>query len=204
MISFHNRIVITSSVKSELLRERLPWIDEIISMRNRLNWSQQKLAGKTGVPRGTIGRMEKGEYYPSHDKVVNILDVLYRHLDVTKKPMYKICARKIISLSTKATLDEAAELLMNKKFDSIPIIDGKILRGKITIFRLLSRRERKSNDKVSIILDEAPPTVPYNTPIKSVESLLKTPGDCILLTKSGELFGIVTAWDIRNPKLESK
>ncbi|MBC8516086.1 MAG: hypothetical protein H8D31_02445 [Nitrosopumilus sp.] len=36
------------------------------------------------------------------------------------------------------------------------------------------------------------------------ESLLKTPGDCILLTKGGELFGIVTAWDIRNPKLESK
>lgn len=204
MISFHNRIVITSLGKSKLLKERLPSIDEIIAMRNRLGWSQQKLAVKTAVPRGTIGRMEKGEYYPSHDKVVKILDVLYHHLDVTKKPLYKICARKIMSLSTKATLDDAAKLLIDKKFDSIPIIDGKILRGKITIFKLLSRRERKNNDRVSMILDEAPPTVPYNTPIKSVESLLKTPGDCILLTKGGELFGIVTAWDIRNPKLESK
>ena len=117
-------------MKSELLRERLPSIDEIISMRNRLHWSQQKLSAKTGVPRGTIGRMEKGEYYPSHDKVVKILDVLYRHLDVTRKPMYKICARKIISLSTKATLDEAA-CTNDVKFSSFPFSFTKTISAII-------------------------------------------------------------------------
>lgn len=178
----------------------LPSIEEIITLRKSLGITQPKLANAIGEARGTIARMETGKYIPKYHIIQKIFEYLYSKKSPTAKPLYKLCSRKIISITPNQTLDMAIKLIIKNKFDCIPVIERKVLKGNITIQKLATRKTniKDSKIKISEFMDEAPPTVPYNTPVTNVESFLKTSDDCVILTKRGEFYGIVTPWDLLN------
>ena len=45
------------------------------------------------------------------------------------------------------------------------------------------------------ILEEAPPTFPYDTPKTWVRPILQLRKSCVLVTKNNKITGIVNAWD---------
>ena len=59
---------------------------------------------------------------------------------------------------------------------------------------------KQKSDEISEIMEESPPIVPCSTPGIQVKPFLESSSDCVILTKKGELYGLVTLWDFMNQK----
>jgi predicted transcriptional regulator len=178
--------------------EPLPDVAEITRLRQTLGITQQKLANELDIPRGTMARIESKKYNPNYNSFKKIVDYLYNKKYEINKPLDEICNKNIVFVSKNASLMKAIKIMQEKRFDAIPVLDGKTLRGKITIYDALKSQNRKL--KISSVMSEAPPTVPYDTPISQVRNFLTRSGDCLILTKNGQYYGIVDPWDLITKK----
>ena len=182
----------------------LPTVDYLIDLRQSMGITQPQLARATGVARATIARMEtkKGtqKYTPKYPDIQKIYEYLYKKQNVTDKPLCDFGKRKIKSIESNQTLDKAIELIVKHKFECIPVIDNEIVKGKITTMKLATRKidVEDSKIKVSNFMEESPPIVPCSTPGTLVKPFLESSSDCVILTKKGKLYGLVTLWDFLN------
>jgi len=180
----------------------LPTVDYLIDLRKSLGISQSKLAGATEIPRATIARMETKKYEPKLSIIQIIYNYLYKKQNITHKPLCEFGKRKIISVTSNQTISKAINLIIKHKFECIPVIDENIVKGKITTMKLATRKSSKDDSKIKIseFMEESPPIVPCSTPGIQVKPFLESSSDCVILTKKGELYGLVTLWDFMNQK----
>ncbi|MGI0022984.1 MAG: CBS domain-containing protein [Nitrososphaeraceae archaeon] len=178
----------------------LPSIDEIIELRKSMGITQPQLANAVGIARGTIARMESKKYFPKYSDIQRIFEYLYSKKNIPKKPLYEFGTRKIFSVKPNQTIDKALELILKHEIDCVPVIEGNIVKGKITTRKLATRKTNKEDSKIksSEFMEEPPPVVSYNTPGIYVKQFLKSSTDCVILSKKGELYGLVTPWDFQN------
>ena len=203
-MDFCNNIVIkyTNTKTIDLNVIDLPTVDYLIDLRKSLGISQSKLAGATEIPRATIARMETKKYEPKLSIIQTIYNYLYKKQNITHKPLCKFGKRKIISVTSNQTISKAINLIIKHKFECIPVIDENIVKGKITTMKLATRKSSKDDSKIKIseFMEESPPIVPCSTPGIQVKPFLESSSDCVILTKKGELYGLVTLWDFMNQK----
>ena len=177
----------------------LPDLKQIEEMREKLGISIIKLERNTGIKRSLISQIESGRSSTSYTNAVKLFKYLTSQVHHKNGTMEEICVKKVLSLLPTDTVLNARKIMIQKRFDCMPIIDRSgHLTGKITIFDIDRRKlgEQESKIQLEEIMDESPPTVPYDTPIDSLRSLLSfRDGDCVLLTKKGRTYGIVTPWD---------
>jgi predicted transcriptional regulator len=184
----------------------LPTIDYLIDLRQSMGITQPQLSRATGIPRATIARMEtkKGsqKYTPKYPDIQKIYEYLYKKQNVTEKPLCEFGKKKIEWMTSNQTLDKAIDLIIKHKFECIPIIDKNVVVGKITTMKLATRKTsvRDSKIKISNFMEESPPIVPCSTPGTIVKPFLESSSDCVILTKKGKLYGLVTLWDFLNQK----
>jgi len=180
----------------------LPTVDYLIDLRKSLGISQSKLAGATEIPRATIARMETKKYEPKLSIIQTIYNYLYKKQNVTNIPLCEFGKRKIISVTSNQTISKAINLIIKHKFECIPVIDENIVKGKITTMKLATRKSSKDDSKIKIseFMEESPPIVPCSTPGIQVKPFLESSSDCVILTKKGKLYGLVTLWDFMNQK----
>jgi predicted transcriptional regulator len=182
--------------------EELPTIDEIIELRKSMGITQPQLARAIQEPRGTIARIESKKYTPNYTLIQKIIEYLFSKKHIPKSPLSKFCVKKIISITPGQTIDQAIKLIVKNEIDCVPVIERGIVRGKITTRKLATRKSnvRDSKIKCSEFMEEPPPVVSYNTPGTEVKQFLKSAMDCVILSKKGELYGLVTPWDFQNEK----
>lgn len=178
----------------------LPTIDYLIELRKSLGITQPQLARATQIPRATIARMETKKYEPKLPIIEKIYSYLYKKQNITQKPLCKFGKKKIVSVKPNQTIDKAIDLIIKHKFECIPVIEKNIVKGKITTMKLATRKtsERDSKIKVSEFMEESPPIISCLTPATKVKPFLESSSDCVILTKKGELYGLVTLWDFLN------
>ena len=203
-MDFCNNIVIkyTNTKTIDLNVIDLPTVDYLIDLRKSLGISQSKLAGATEIPRATIARMETKKYEPKLSIIQIIYNYLYKKQNITHKPLCEFGKRKIISVTSNQTISKAINLIIKHKFECIPVIDENIVKGKITTMKLATRKSSKDDSKIKIseFMEESPPIVPCSTPGIQVKPFLESSSDCVILTKKGKLYGLVTLWDFMNQK----
>lgn len=170
--------------------------------REKLGITQRKLAEATEVSTNMITQIETGRANPSVEKYVKIFNHLFKKSDEKEKLLGEICASPIRSIRPTQTAQDAKEILDNKKLDidCLPVIDKDgHLCGKITKEGLddLFKKTRRNADSIIIkdILEESPPTAPYDIPKKWIRDLLQIRENCILVTKNSKLTGFVNYWD---------
>lgn len=177
-----------------------PDLGQIKMYRESLGISQKTLAQKTGLKRPMIAQIETGRASTNYENVVRIFKYLIEQVGSIQKSVSAVCAEKIISLTPTHTLSQAKEIMREKKFDCIPICDIQLnLKGKITSMGIATLTKSNKDDSeilISDIIEDSPPTVPHNTPVSWITHFLTNPGDCVLVTQKGKLFGIVTLWDL--------
>lgn len=178
----------------------LPSIDEIIELRKSMGITQPQLAKAVGIARGTIARMESKKYVPKYPDIQKIFEYLYSRKVIPKKPLYKFGTRRIFSVKPNQTIDKAIDLILKYQIDCVPVIEKNIVKGKITTRKLATRKTniKDSMIKCSEFMEEPPPVVSYNTPGIYVKQFLQSSADCVILSKNGELYGLVTPWDFQN------
>jgi predicted transcriptional regulator len=203
-----NNIVIkcTNRKTTDLNVVDLPTVDYLIEMRKSMGITQPQLARAVDIPRATIARMEtkKGtrKYVPKYPVIKKIYEYLYKKQNVTNIPLCEFGKKKITSVKSNQTLDKAINLIIKHEFECIPVIDENIVKGKITTMKLAIRKSSKDDSKIKIseFMEESPPIVPCSTPGIQVKPFLESSSDCVILTKKGKLYGLVTLWDFMNQK----
>lgn len=174
----------------------VPRVSELIQLMKASRYSTTKLANQLNMNRSELSQILNGKRGISHDKFVKIYNFLYNQKTKNKKPLYKICSKKIVSVKPTDSLKKVKEIMTKGKFDAVPVYDKGRPIGKVNSFYVGTRiYPQDAKTKVKEVLEEAPITVPYNTQTDWVENFLSSVGDLVILTKDGKDFGIVDPWD---------
>jgi len=177
----------------------LPRLESIKQARMKIGLTQQKLAGLTGVSTSMINQIESGRCQPSYSTARKIFEVLWSLDSQSSTKAGDICSREIAKLRATDSLQDAIKKMQELSISQIPIFDGQDVVGVITedaIVRhvLDSDEMERKKIKLSAIMDPRPPIVDYNTPVKTLVSLIRY-SKCVLVSKQSKIVGIITASD---------
>ena len=181
---------------------RFPPTSEIRKRRKMLDVTQAELAAESGVGQSTITKIENGRISASYETVVKLFEALDR-MGSSKREVkvMDIASRNIVSVQDTCTVREATEILRTTGFSQIPVFRGESPAGSISergIFRHIGGEqslEQLSGRPVSDIMEDSFPTVPENSDISAVSSMLLT-SDAVLVTRRGKIIGMITNADL--------
>lgn len=162
-------------------------------MRIEAGLTQIELAKMVGVSQAHIAKIEGEKVDPRLSTVNKILQVL---MGGGGKKCSEIMTREVITAKPDDKVRRVSELMVKHAISQLPIVDGDRVVGTITeetIIRNLS--STIADEKVERIMEPPLPSVPEYTKISTVRPLLQTyPG--VLVTKKGEVVGIITRSDV--------
>lgn len=177
---------------------QFPDLKQIKIYREKLNINQEKLAKAVGLSRSMIAHIETGKSAPSYKKVAEIFNHLIKKIGTIPDSVGEVYLRKPVTLRPGDKIKDALKILDTSDFSCIPITDGEEnLKGKVTRIGINEISDKTDYNEIFLreILEESPPTVPHHTPTEWIMYFL-TPPNCVLVTKSGKIEGIITMWDV--------
>lgn len=178
----------------------LPKLEHIKQARIRLGVTQRKLASLANVSTSMINQIESGRCKPSYDTARRIFEVLGELEGKTSTKAGEICSRGLITVTPSEPVLKAAELMREKGFSQLPVVEDERPIGIISEEGIM-REMMKSNGKdigqltVAIIREPCPPIVDAETPAKALIPLIKFCKSALIMEKQ-KLVGIVTASDV--------
>jgi predicted transcriptional regulator len=177
----------------------LPRLESIKQARTKIGLTQQKLAALTGVSTSMINQIESGRCQPSYSTARKIFEVLWSLDSQSSTKAGDICSKEISKLKASDSLHDAVKKMQDLSISQIPIFDGPEVVGVITedaiVKHILDNDEtQRKKIKLSEIMDSRPPIVDYNTPVKTLVSLIRY-SKCVLVSKQSKIVGIITASD---------
>ena len=173
-------------------------------LRLQGNLTQRELARRARTTQSTIAKIESGKLEPSLKLARRILNVLNDSIE-SRINIKNIMASKVLSFSPSKQLKEAIEIMRNKAFSQVPIIQGTQILGTITESSIILKSQGKdiSTLTVSNVMVDALPILSPDTRNEEIYTLLKY-HPAILVVSKGMLLGIVTKADIMHHLLERK
>ena len=178
----------------------IPKIKEIQKFRIRLGIKQNELAKAVGVTTNMISQIETDRAKPSAENFKKIIEYFYQKSDENEMTLEEIWATPLIFLTPRQTAKDA-----KKHFDStddidiLPVLNNdedRLLLGQISRVGFEKYLEKDLGEIIiRDILEEAPPTFPYDTPKTWIKPILQIRKSCVLVTKDNKITGIVNVWD---------
>jgi len=179
----------------------LPSLDEIAKKRRMLGLTQKQLARIAGVSQSFIAKIESGQIDPSYSKVKTIFDVLER-MEAGENYIAKtIYHEGVIGVERTDKVAKAISLMSEYGFSQLPVFENGKCVGCISEKTVLSQimvakdPSEISQKRVEEIMEEALPQIDENAPLPPVSSLLHF-YPAVLVTKKGEVVGIITKADL--------
>jgi predicted transcriptional regulator len=177
----------------------LPRLESIKQARMKIGLTQQKLASLTGVSTSMINQIESGRCQPSYSTARKIFEVLWSLDSQSSTKAGDICSKEVAKLKANDSLQDAIKKMQELSISQIPIFDGSEVVGVITedgiVKHILDSDEtERKKIKLAEIMDSRPPIVDYNTPVKTLVSLIRY-SKCVLVSKQSKIVGIITASD---------
>ncbi|MBU2637679.1 MAG: CBS domain-containing protein [Nanoarchaeota archaeon] len=172
-------------------------ISQLKQIRRLLNITQSNFARIAKVSQSMIAKIESGKIDPSYSNVKRISEAIER-LKHEKEPLVKeIMIRKVITVDAKDRIRDAIKLLNKHGISQLPVMKNSKIAGILYEATLLDKVASPEFTSMTAeeAMDEPPPTVSEDTKASAVSNLLKY-FSVVLVTKKGELTGIVTKADI--------
>lgn len=181
----------------------IPSVDEIKEFRKKLGIEQNELAKAIGVTTNMISQIETKRANPSAENYKKIIEYFYHISDKNQVILEEICAHPLVFLTPRQPALKAKEYFDSTlDIDVLPVLNNEenmLLVGKISRINFEKYlKENKIDVRTTIIndiLEEAPPTFPYDTPKTWIRPILQVRNSCVLVTKNNKIAGIVNYWD---------
>ena len=188
---------------------QLPPFDEIrkwiVETRERLGWSQVRLARAAKISRSSLAKIESGIYknYELVEAVVNTLGQEIRKRCAGEKILTttaeEIMASPVTTVKAEETLPEVWKKMHDTAFSQFPVESRRKIVGSITERGINSAineyREKAERIKVRDVMEDPFPIVPSSTPLPLIIQLLQR-YQAVLVSKKGRIAGIITNADI--------
>lgn len=177
----------------------LPRLESIKQARKKIGLTQQKLASLTGVSTSMINQIESGRCQPSYSTARKIFEVLWSLDSQSSTKAGDICSKEVAKLKANDSLHDAVKKMQELSISQLPVFEGSEVVGVITedgiVKHILDSDEtERKKIKLSQIMDARPPIVDYNTPVKTLVSLIRY-SKCVLVSRQRKIVGIITASD---------
>ncbi len=180
---------------------KFPKIKEIKVLREKIGWSQSKLAEKVGISQSTIPKYESGLQIPSYETAIKMFELLLQEEMLFDPEVSEIMTTKLTIVSRKTPLGEVLDIMKEKSISQVPVVQNKTVVGTISETITLdlldkyqdihSLRDANAED----IMGEIMPCVPKSTKLREITPLLRRYSG-VLVINEGKLVGIVTKADL--------
>ncbi len=178
-----------------------PTLDEIAKRRRQLGLKQSELAKMAGVSQSLIAKLEAGTIDSSYTKVKTIFDVLERLEVKSKIQTERIIHNQVVSVQKEDPVSKVVKLMKDHGYSQIPVFEGKHSVGGISekaiLRQILAGKDLDEISKLPTekIMEEAFPQINEDAPLSVISSLLQT-YSAVLVSKKGEVIGIITKADL--------
>ncbi|MDE1763660.1 MAG: CBS domain-containing protein [Thaumarchaeota archaeon] len=177
----------------------LPRLESIKQARLKIGLTQQKLASLTGVSTSMINQIESGRCQPSYATARKIFEVLWSLESQSSMKAGDICSKEVVKIKANDTLNDAIKKMQDLGISQVPVFEGSDVVGVITedgiVKHIIDNDEtQRKKIRISEIMDPRPPIVDYDTPVKTLVSLIRY-SKCVLVSKQSKIVGIITASD---------
>lgn len=108
-------------------------------------------------------------------------------------------AKKIITLSSNQTVQEAIEQMKKYDIENIPVFDGGNNSGAISesgLFNKILNNPEIKNQTIASVLEKPYPEVSFDTPVERLSSLITKENGAVLSRDESGSYHIVTKYDI--------
>jgi predicted transcriptional regulator len=179
----------------------LPQLGEIERRRKNLGLNQKELARMVGVSQSMIAKIETGRINPSYVKTKAIFDLLESLEKKREMKVREIVQGNVIGVQKDDAVSKATKAMNETGYSQLPVFDGPRAVGSITektvLNQILRGRDPKELSRFSVesIMDEAFPIVDEEAPVTVISALLQY-SQAVLVTKKGQIKGIVTKADL--------
>jgi len=177
----------------------------IIETRERLGWTQTKLAHAAKISRSSLAKIESGIYknYELIEAVVNTLGQELLKMSAGEKILTttaeEIMASPVTTVKADETLPEVWKKMHDTAFSQFPVESRGRIIGSITERRINlainEYREKAERIRVGDVMEDPFPVVPSSTPLPLIIQLLQR-YQAVLVSKRGKIAGIITNTDI--------
>jgi predicted transcriptional regulator len=173
-------------------------LSEIKRIRKKNNLTQTELARQAGVSQSLIAKVESGQLDPTYTKAKKIFEALENIDKSAQKKAIDLMIQAIISVASCDKVQNAISKMKKNGISQLPVVDDEKVVGIIsesTIVDALSQGKNIMDLPVSQIMEDAPPSIPEDTPADVILNLLKH-YSIVLVTQKGKLRGVITKADM--------
>jgi predicted transcriptional regulator len=170
-------------------------LSEIKKIRKSLGLTQAELAKRANVSQSLIAKIESGKIDPTFTKTKKIFGTLSDLENKEEVKAGEIMTKKIISVVPENDVKESINKMKKFNISQMPVITNHKVVGLVSESTLLDALMRKKHEKISDIMEEAPPIISKTASVKIISSLLR---HCpmVLVSESGKLIGLITKADL--------
>lgn len=180
---------------------RLPAGGELRAKRTELGLTQKEVADRAGISQPLVARIEKGGVDPRLSTLNKLVDVL-NSAATEQLPLAKdLIEGGIASVAPNETVRRAVQMMRDKGFSQIPVLERGKPVGLVSTDDLIDRVQQSDDPKalgrraVSGIMTPPPPVVAGDTHFSIVEGLLAR-NPAVLVQEEGRFVGIITKADL--------
>ena len=172
-------------------------LEDIKSLRNKVGLTQKELAHLSGVSQSAIAKIEAGKMSPTYDAAKNLFDALEAVQTKTSVKVSDIMTKKMHIINSSEMVSSAIAIMKKHGISQLPVFEKGHLVGLVSESVIAENigLENLAGKKVSAIMNEAPPTLSEDSPVKLVSELLKY-NPIVLIYRKAELVGAVTKADL--------
>ncbi len=174
-------------------------VKDIRRARKALEWTQKDLADATGLSQSAIAKIERGRYSVSHDTFLRIAGALERRSSEQGQTITlgDIMVTDLIVMSPEEPVEKAVRLMDEHSISQIPVFDGNANVGTVTSLGLMKSLTLDTNVRtVRKAMARELPVLSESAPVSPMITALLEEFHAILVTRSGEVVGIVTSEDV--------
>ncbi|MBS1263973.1 MAG: Zinc metalloprotease [Methanonatronarchaeales archaeon] len=171
---------------------------ELRQRRERLGLTQAELAERAGVSQPLIARVESGSLDPSMSTYTRVLEALHETERVQVEAR-DLMHTPVLSVSPRDSVRKAVELMRDRGFSQLPVIDEDVPVGSISesdVVHEMSVEGRAITERsVRDLMDEGFPTISPSTGIDTVSRILEHES-ALMVVERGAVVGVVTNADV--------
>jgi len=146
-----------------------------------------------GVSQAHIAKIEGEKIDPRLSTVNKILEIL---TDRKRKRCSEIMTRDVIVTNPKEKIKKVSEIMVKHAISQLPVVENGQIVGMITEEGIVKHLSSNiSEELVENIMEPPLPSVPEDTDLVTIRSILETHSG-VLVTRKGKLVGIITRSDL--------